>query len=266
MRGRTTLLGTLGAMVIMAGGAGAGYGVHKWRSGDAARPQPAPSAAVVFEGPSADHAQPEASPPPSSPAPLPPSVYIKVPYTSQSPFGKWARDDPHEHYCEAAAVYMVGLYFKGDRRDRIPAAEADAAMGQIVGYERTTWPGVLDLNLGQIGAVGGRFYGLEASVEPVDLDRIKAHLAEGRPVVIPVMTHGAPGGRKIAPNYGATNVYHVMPLIGYDAPRDLVYANDPGYTQGQNHAYSWSVLSAAIDAQAGRFPHGRSMLVFRTRQ
>jgi hypothetical protein len=158
----------------------------------------------------------------------------------------------------------VGQYFQHDARDRLPASEADSAMGQLVGYERRTFPGVMDLSLANMGGVGAQFYSLAPAVVPVDPDVIKRSLAEGRPVIVPVMTHGV-GGQKIAPFYGATNVYHVIVLTGYDSARDLVYTNDAGFMQGQNYPYAWSTLSTAIDAQAQKYPQGRVMLVFSPR-
>ena len=96
---------------------------------------------------------------------------------------------------------------------------------------------------------------------PVDLEQIQRSLANGRPVVIPVMTHGM-GGPGISPNYGSHNVYHVIVVTGYDSAKGLLYTNDAGFQQGQNFAYSWSTLSTAIDAQTRTVPQGRVMLVF----
>jgi hypothetical protein len=95
----------------------------------------------------------------------------------------------------------------------------------------------------------------------VDLTVIERNRAEGRPVIVPVMTHGA-AGQKISPYYGATNVYHVIVLTGYDAASTTLYANDAGFVQGQHYAYGWGTLSSAIDAETLKFPQGRVMLVF----
>jgi hypothetical protein len=187
-------------------------------------------------------------------------VFIHVPYTVQAPTGNW--DAAHEEYCEAAAVLMVGRYFRGDKYpgDRIPPADADSAMSQIVAYERKTWPGVLDLSLDKVGQTGTEFYQLQPTIAPATLDNVKKALAEGRPVIIPVMTHGAPGGNKIAPFYSAGNVYHVIVLTGYDAQK--VYSNDAGISQGQNYGYSWDVLTAAMQAQQAKLGQGSVMLTF----
>ena len=250
------VVGALVAVVVLTGGSYSGY--RLWRHFQAHASQPPPSTAVVYQSPPPSTT---ARAPAPSPTPLPTSVLVKVPYTSQSPFNQWGAGNVHEEYCEAAALLMVGDFFKGDNRSKIPAAEADGAMGQIVGVERKMFPGVLDLPLTSIGSVGTQLYGLNPTVVPVDLDAIERSLADGRPVIIPVMTHGA-NGQKISPYYGTVNVYHVIVLIGYDNAKGLLYTNDAGFVEGQNYAYTWSTLSTAIDAQAGKFRQGRVMLVF----
>jgi hypothetical protein len=257
MLSRRTLVSALVAVVVLGGAGAAGY--RYWRHLQAAAPLPAPHTAVVLTAPTTP---PPAATPTSTPAPtpLPPSVFVKVPYTSQFPFNQFT-DRAHAEYCEAAALLMLSDYLKGDARARIPAAEADAGMGQIVGVERSTFPGVLDLPLTSVGAVGAQMFGMRPTVSPVDLNQIERNVADGRPVVIPVMTHGA-GGPAIAPFYGSTNVYHVIVITGYDSARNLLYTNDAGFIQGQNYAYTWSTLSSAIDAQTQKIPQGRVMLVF----
>ncbi len=247
------------ALFLLGGGSYSSY--RLWRHFVANAPRPAPSAAVVYQAPTPSSAT-AATPTPAS-TPLPASVFIKVPYTSQSPFNQWGAGNPHEEYCEAAALLMVGDYFKGDTRAQIPKAEADGAMAQIVGVERKMFPGVLDLPLSSIGSVGTQLYGLNPAVTAVSLNAIEHSLAGGRPVIIPVMTHGLNGAR-IAPYYGAVNVYHVIVLIGYDNSKGLLYTNDAGFVQGQNYAYTWNTLTTAIDAQAQKFAQGRVMLVFQT--
>jgi hypothetical protein len=261
MVGRRALSGVVlaGVVVGAVGVAGAYYWRHR-----APTSHPAPKTAVVVSAPPAGPGSDVSTRMAPTPTPLPASVFVKVPYTAQSPFNSWGRNDPHEEYCEAAAVLMVGQYFQHDARDRLPASEADSAMAQLVSYERRTFPGVMDLSVADMGVVGAQFYSLAPAVVPVDPDVIKRSLAEGRPVIIPVMTHGV-GGQKIAPFYGATNVYHVIVLTGYDSAKDVMYTNDAGFMQGQNYPYSWSTLSTAIDAQSQKYPQGRVMLVFSPR-
>ncbi len=264
MRSQRVLVIGLVAAVLVAGVGGYG-GYRVWRHFRAVAPAPPPRTAVVVGAPAAPAPAVSTGPTPTpAPTPLPPSVFVKVPYTAQSPFNQWGAGNPHEEYCEAAAMLMVGQYFRGDTRARIPPAEADASMSQIVGTERKTFPGVLDLPLSDIGMVGTQLYNLAPTISPVDPDAIQRNLAEGRPVIVPVMTHGA-NGQKISPYYGSVNVYHVIVLTGYDSQKGLFYANDAGFVEGQSYAYTWGTLSTAIDAQAQKFPQGRVMLVFAAR-
>lgn len=227
---------------------------------------PPPKTDVVVSAVPTPTAVPSASPTPTpQPTPLPASLRIDhVPFTVQAPTGNW--DAAHEEYCEAAAALMVGRYYKGLQypNDRIPPADADSAMGQIVQWERQQWPGVLDLSLDKVAQVGQHFYDLQPTLQPATLDNVKAALAAGHPVMIPVATHGAPGGRAISPYYSAGNVYHVIVLVGYDG--NFVFANDAGISQGQNYKYDWpNVLEPAMDGQAAlRNPQtqGRVMLTF----
>ena len=218
-----------------------------------AHPAP-PKADVVFNGPT-----PVASPSPdASPTALPTSVFIKVPYTPQAPFNNW--DTAHEDYCEAAASLMYGAFLKGDHREVIPPAEADQRMGQIVDWERATWPGVLNLPLSDVGQVVNHFYGATPVFDDATLPNIQTALAAGHPVIVPLMTHGAPGGQKINPNYGRVNVYHVLLITGY-GPGYLV-TNDAGIVQGENWRYTWTVLSSAIQAQVQVMHQDPIMLYF----
>ncbi len=249
--------------VLVVGAAGGGY--YYWRKHRPIPPAVAPKTAVILQAPSSP--TPEATPLPTAPptpTPLPASVRLAVPFTSQAPLHNM--DRAHEEYCEAATVLMVGQYFEGDHRSLIPPAEADSTMAKFVAWERSNYRS-LDLRLDQMAQVGAQFYKVQGSVVPVDLDVLKQHLAAGRPVIIPVMTWGGPGGTKIYPTYGGKSVYHVIVVIGYDSAKDMLYTNDPGLREGQGLAYKWEVLSSEIDAQtsspATTVRQGRVMLVFK---
>jgi hypothetical protein len=257
-----------GLISLLAWLGAAGAALYRYHQLAALRSGPPPQTARVISAPPATPSAPPSATPAAgqnTPAPLPPSVLISMPYTSQAPTGNF--DSAHEEYCEAAAVLMVGRYFAGDRRAQIPGGEADASMRGIVAWERAAFPGVLDLPLVDVQRVAAHFYGLAGEVVPVDLGAIKRSLAAGQPVIIPVMTHGAPGGQKIAPYYGAVSVYHVIVLVGYDAAKGIVYTNDAGFSvyPGRAYPYAWSTLSAAIDAQTQsaktKVRQGRVMLI-----
>ena len=252
-------------IALLAGAGSVGLAVDRAHRAAAAAHAPDPTVSnIVATAPTATpEPSPSAAPTPTpAPTPLPASVLIKVPYTSQAPLG-WSGHPEYEEFCEAAAVLMTGRYYRGDARETIPGPEADQALRQIVAYERGAFPGVLDLNLTNVSNVGAQVYQLDSTVAPATPDSIRQELANGHPVIIPVMTHGLAGGRAIAPFYGVGNVYHVILLKGYDTQKGLYYSNDAGFTQGENYAYTWDILATAMDAQAAKMGQGRLMLVFK---
>lgn len=254
---------------MVASGSAAGLAAYRNHRHAVALEHPAaPAAQVVVQAPPSAEpsAAPSAAPSPAptpAPTPLPDSVFIKVPYTPQAPTGNW--DAAHEEYCEAAASLMVGRYYQNAKYagDRIPASDAEQAMGQIVAYERQSWPGTLDLSLDRVAQVTQHFYDLDGTIGPASLTAVKRALAAGQPVLIPLMTHGGPGGTRISPHYGSVSVYHVLVITGYDSQK--VYTNDAGFIQGQNWAYSWDVLQSAMSAQESRMGQPSVMLTFRPR-
>ena len=208
---------------------------------------PTPHTSAVATAPPTPMPSPPANQPTPTPTPPPASAQIQtVPFTVQAPYGNW--DAAHEEYCEAAAVYMVGKYFQGDREARIPPATADADMGAIVQYERATFDHI-NLSLADMTQVAGHVYGLKGDIVPLDFATLQRDVSQGLPVILPVMTHGGPMGR-INPGYGAENVYHVIVAVGYDAGQGIVYTNDAGLSTGQSLAYDWSTLQAAVQSQA----------------
>jgi Peptidase_C39 like family len=253
--------------ILASGGAGATV-YYDWQHRDIRRPPPTQVEVKRPRSSPSVSVSPTASP---SATPLPASLRLQtVPFTVQAPFQVW--DAAHEEYCEAAAVYMVGQWFARDTRPDIPPAEADAAMGRYVAWERGSFPGTLNLSLAQMGQVGAHFYGLHSQVVPADLHVAEQNLAAGSPVILPVMTHGGPGGTKIYGTYGYQNVYHVLVITGYDNARQIVYTNDAGLREGRDLAYQWTVLAAANQSQATTardgsgaavpMQQGPSMLVF----
>lgn len=255
------------AIALLAGAGSVGLGAYRIYRSAALASEPPPKVARVVAAPPTTGPPTSGSPSPTpQPTPIPASLVIKVPFTSQAPLG-WNNSvhPEYEEWCEAAAIFMAGIYYRGDVRDAVPGPEADQRLRQIVAYERQAFPGVLDLPLDSMSKVGSAIYQLDASIEPASPDSVRQELAAGHPVILPVMTHGLPGGRPIAPFYSPGNVYHVILVKGYDIPKGLFYTNDAGFTQGANYAYTWDILSTAMDAQAAKMNQGRLMLVFKPR-
>lgn len=182
------------------------------------------------------------------------SVRLQVPYTVQAPFANW---NVHEESCEEAALLMVVAYMKGDRRAVIDPGEADREMLAMKRWQVVHWGAERDLTVAKVGELGFQYYAETYQVLPATVDSIKHQLAIGRPVMLPVMTHGLGN-----PHYGAKSVYHILVLVGYDAAGAI--ANDAGIKEGRGYRYSWAQVFNAVDqvaTQDAALNQGRVMVV-----
>jgi hypothetical protein len=187
----------------------------------------------------------------ASPTAVPSSALLQVPYTVQAPYANWSF---HQESCEEAAILMYHDFLAGDRRADIPPAEADQQLGALKAWQVSHWGAERDLDLQHTGQLARDNYGYSFRVLPATIDSIKAAIAAGHPVVVPVMTHALQNSY-----YGPKSVYHEVLVKGYTA--DGAITNDPGISQGKNWFYSWSVIFQAIDAQTPAMKQGRVMLV-----
>ena len=189
----------------------------------------------------------------SSPTPLPPpaGAILPVPYTVQAPFGNWK---VHEESCEEAAVLMYRDFLQGDTRSDIPPAEADQQLRAMKSWQVTNWGAERDLTIDRTGQLAQAYYGFQYQVIAVTEDSIKRAIADGHPLVVPVMTHSLQN-----PHYGPNTVYHELLIKGYTA--NGVVSNDAGVQEGKDWFYSWSILFGAIDAQAAKMGQGRVGLI-----
>jgi len=191
----------------------------------------------------------------ASPSPPPAAgAILEVPYTVQAPFGNWK---VHEESCEEVALLMYREFLLGDKRPDIPPAEADTALRALKSWQVQNWGSEVDLTLDRTGQLAQAYWGYHYKVIPATVDSIKQSIADGHPLVVPVMTHALQN-----PHYGPKTVYHEVLIKGYSACG--IVANDAGVQEGKNWFYSWDVLFGAIDAQTPKMNQGRLALVLTT--
>lgn len=184
--------------------------------------------------------------------PLPETALISVPYTVQAPYTNW---NIHEESCEEAAVLMYHYFLTGSKIDVIPLAEADGAMRTMKNWQVANYGSEPDLSLTQLGEFAKSYWGYKYEVtKGVTAENIKKALAQGHPVLVPVMTHGLGN-----PHYGPNTTYHILVIKGYNATG--VITNDAGIKEGRNYHYTWDILWRAIDQQTPKMSQGRDMLV-----
>lgn len=201
--------------------------------------------------PSHDDSASIGSPVAATATPGPASAILQVPYTVQAPFGNWKF---HQESCEEAAVLMYHDFLDGDLRIGIPPAEADRDLRALKSWQVQNWGAEVDLSIDRTGQLAQQYYQYKYQVIDVTPDSIKASVAAGHPVVVPVMTHALQN-----PHYGPMTVYHEVLIKGYTDKG--VVTNDGGVQEGRDWFYSWSILLSAIDAQTPKMHQGRVGLI-----
>lgn len=170
-----------------------------------------------------------ATPPPSPPTPLPNSVSIEVPFTSQAPYGIW--DALHEEACEEASITMVYAWSRGII---LTPELADQEVHKLIRWEEKNKIDPVNTSATTTATMAQALYGLAYRMiaEP-SMEELRQELARGNIITLGVSNFANPYFRGDVP-------YHMVVLRGYDETGFFV--NDPGTKQGENYHYSYEYL------------------------
>ena len=192
------------------------------------------------------------SPELTTPASLPGSSYLNVPFMVQAPDANW--DAVHEEACEEASLNMVYHYIK-----ETTISDSNTDLNGILDFETKNNYGP-SISLDQLREVARDYFGLKNGKVKynITIDDIKRELADGKPVIV-----GAAG--KILPNPNFRNGgpnYHMLVIIGYDEKGFIT--NDPGTRNGKNFRYTFNALYNAIHDwnSTNILDGGKNILVF----
>lgn len=189
--------------------------------------------------------------------PLPTSVDLDVPFTSQAPLGgTWS--ELHNEACEEASMLMVDAYVKD--KGVFAKQATDTAIRDMVAWQSLHGYKV-DATAAEMVEIFDRFLSLKARTyngTEVTVENLKKILAAGHPVIVPV------AGKELRNPYFTPPGpdYHVLVLVGYDAEGFI--ANDPGTRRGAKYRYSTDTILSAIHDWTGNkktVPQGQRAIV-----
>jgi hypothetical protein len=191
---------------------------------------------------------------------IPGKILVKVPFTSQAPFGIW--DERREEACEEASLVMLNAYLSGKKG--LTRDEAEKEIQQIIDYEIKNFGGYKDSDTEETIKLAEGFYNPPAGGKNLkavyDFNKIelKKELAKGNPIIIPA------AGRELGnPNFKQPGpLYHMLVLTGYSG--DEIITNDPGTRKGEGYRYDIDVLYGAIHDFPGdknRILEGRKAMI-----
>jgi len=187
-----------------------------------------------------DKAAPQSSAPNS-----PNQILIKVPFTSQAPFGVW--DNLHNEACEEAALIMAEHWLN---QQPLTSHQAEQEILAAVDWQIKNWGGHYDLPAEKIISLAQDFFKIKNIhlVNQPTIDNIKDELNQGNLVLVPM------AGRLLKnPYYRQPGpVYHILVVKGYTDK--IIITNDAGTRRGEGFSYSYQNFFAAIHKWAYAAP------------
>jgi hypothetical protein len=166
---------------------------------------------------------------------IPTTLELKVLFAQQAPFSNW--NEITQETCEEASMIMADKYFKGQPlNDGIMEQELEKLLAwqNERGYQ-------IDLTAEETAFTLREYFGLTAELSrQVEINRIKAELAKGNLVILPV------AGRLLKnPNFKQPGpVYHMLVVKGYNTKEFIT--NDPGTRNGNSYKYPYERLIDAV--------------------
>lgn len=165
---------------------------------------------------------------------------LSAPFVVQAPFANW--EHPYDEACEEASVLTVHHFYKGT--ESLTEEEMKADLDAMTAWGLQRFNGEVDTNAAETAHFFTDYLGydpLRVFVRyNISIDDIKAVLAQGYPVIVPV------AGQDIGNRYFRQPgpLYHMLVITGYD--KDSFITNDPGTKFGAAYTYDQQVLYDAI--------------------
>ena len=178
----------------------------------------------------------------SSISSLPPRLRLDIPFASQAPHGNW--DMPYQEACEESSLALVKAYLE---QEPMNADIMDRHILDLVAYEESQGMPA-DIDMLQLAQVAEAMYGYTTTVvegNDVTIERIKAELAQGNPVIVPL------AGQQLGNPYysGLGPPYHVFVILGYNERNFITH--DVGTRRGENYEYAYGTVMNAIHDWTG---------------
>jgi len=194
-------------------------------------------------------AQPQSEPAPAvAHVPIPASLNLDVPFTSQAPAGTW--DNTHEEFCEEASVLMAARFFA--QEPIISAADADQAMMSLKSWELVHLGKFESTTATETQQMIEANFPLHVTLkrEPTIQD-IKQALADGSLILVP-----SAGQKLHNPFFKQPGpIYHMLVVKGFTAKQFIT--NDPGTRHGADYLYGTDTLMQAMSDYSDNDPaHG----------
>lgn len=170
---------------------------------------------------------------------LPEKKLIKVPFTSQAPFGNW--QPPFNETCEEAAIIMAAYWLSNKP---LTAEIAEKEILGLVDYQKKKYGDYIDTTAAETARLANDFYQLDnfKIKERATIDNIVSELAKGNLVIAPMAGQilKNPYFRRPGP------IYHLLLFVGYDKKSSQFITNDAGTKRGEGFRYSFKNIADSL--------------------
>ena len=164
---------------------------------------------------------------------------IKVPFTSQAPYGYWGQ--PWQDACEETVIAMIDNFYRNKSLDNRQVAREEIL--KILNIKNKTFGWSLDEDANKIVKLINDFLPWEARiVDNPSLEQIKSEIDNNRPIILPA--HGKYLHNPHFANGGPQ--YHTIVLSGYDDKTSEFITHEPGTRYGENYRYTYQTIMNAM--------------------
>ena len=180
---------------------------------------------------------------------------LKVPFTTQAPFRDWGM--PYQEACEETAALMVHYFYEGKTFTK---EIADEEIKGLVAFQEQILGAYKDTTAEETARFIREYWGYPSvRVTPATIERIKAEIGNGRPVIIPTSGKQLFAGNPYFRNNGP--LYHMLVIKGYTKDGKFI-TNDPGIGRGESYVYDENLLFNAIhDWNGGKVTSGEKLMI-----
>lgn len=169
------------------------------------------------------------------------SVFQKVPFTSQAPFGEWD-NLMFQDGCEEASMIMVMAWMQGTS---LTLEKGKSDIESITQFETKKFGTfIADTSVEDTAQILRDYYHYDKVfvLHNVSINDIKNLLSENALVMAPMN-----GQALHNPNFTQPGpLHHMLVITGYDVKTHEFVTNDPGTKKGESYRYDEDVLYGAI--------------------
>jgi len=179
-----------------------------------------------------------------TPAPIPASAYLSVPFICQAPLQTEENWIYHEESCEETAILQAYLYLNGKTMTK---EEADGEILKMESWQIEHFGSHHDIYADEVKNFIAGYYQIPSEdidvVYDANIDDIKKYISSGYPVIVPIM------GNILGNPYYPYPGYHMLVAIGYT--EDRIITNDNGTRHGKDFSYDNQTFYDAMTAAGG---------------